>query len=195
MLFSRAIRLRNLQVGERLAMVPYADLINHSAFSMAYIDARETGDWLFKNGEEEIILYADRGYRQMEQVRVYIGCIIFEIELSFHSRTVRYTINSLLLLVVSLLFDRFTYLMDKNQMPNFSSSMDSHLNVTLTTLWMSLFPSLLAPPLLPLPMKALRRTRWLKKRWISWRVLEENRLLISPVTQTDTLWKCWNIFV
>lgn len=73
MLFSRAIRLRNLQVGERLAMVPYADLINHSAFSQAFIDARESGDWLFKNGEEEVILYADRGYRQMEQIYISYG--------------------------------------------------------------------------------------------------------------------------
>jgi len=70
MLFSRAIRLRNLQVGERLAMVPYADLINHSAFSQAFIDARESGDWLFKTGDEEVILYADRGYKKMEQVSV-----------------------------------------------------------------------------------------------------------------------------
>lgn len=73
MLFSRAIRLRNLRVGERLAMVPYADLINHSAFSQTFIDARESGDWLFKDGEEEIILYADRGYRQMEQVYISYG--------------------------------------------------------------------------------------------------------------------------
>jgi histone-lysine N-methyltransferase SETD3 len=68
MLFSRAIRLRNLRQGEKLALVPYADLINHSCFSQAYIDAREAGDWLFKTGEEEVILYADRGYRRMEQV-------------------------------------------------------------------------------------------------------------------------------
>lgn len=73
MLFSRAIRLRNLQVGERLAMVPYADLINHSAFSQAFIDARESGDWLFKDGKEEVILYADRGYRQMEQIYISYG--------------------------------------------------------------------------------------------------------------------------
>ncbi|KAL7495570.1 hypothetical protein ACHAWT_003961 [Skeletonema menzelii] len=73
MLFSRAIRLRNLQVGERLAMVPYADLINHSAFSQAFIDARESGDWLFKDGTEEVILYADRGYRQMEQIYISYG--------------------------------------------------------------------------------------------------------------------------
>ena len=70
MLFSRAIRLRSLKEGEALAMVPYADLINHSPFSQAYIDAREGGDWLFSSGEEEVILYADRGYRRMEQVRI-----------------------------------------------------------------------------------------------------------------------------
>lgn len=68
MLFSRAIRLRSLKEGELLAMVPYADLINHSPFSQSYIDAREGGDWLFSGGEEEVILYADRGYRRMEQV-------------------------------------------------------------------------------------------------------------------------------
>ena len=68
MLFSRAIRLRNLKQGEALALVPYADLINHSPFSQAYIDARESGDWIFKSGEEEVILYADRGYRRMEQI-------------------------------------------------------------------------------------------------------------------------------
>ena len=73
MLFSRAIRLRNLKDGETLAMVPYADLINHSSFSRAYIDARETGDWLFKTGEEEVILYADRGYRKMEQIYISYG--------------------------------------------------------------------------------------------------------------------------
>ena len=55
MLFSRAIRLRNLQDGEALAMVPYADLINHSPFSGAFVDARQEGDWLIKTGEEEVI--------------------------------------------------------------------------------------------------------------------------------------------
>jgi len=73
MLFSRAIRLRSLAEGETLAMVPYADLINHSPFSQAYIDAREGGDWLFSSGEEEVILYADRGYRRMEQVYISYG--------------------------------------------------------------------------------------------------------------------------
>ena len=73
MLFSRAIRLRNLRDGEALAMVPYADLINHSPMSGAYVDARETGDWLFKTGEEEVILYAERGYRKMEQIYISYG--------------------------------------------------------------------------------------------------------------------------
>mmetsp|Transcript_311 Transcript_311/g.325 ORF Transcript_311/g.325 Transcript_311/m.325 type:complete len:616 (+) Transcript_311:3-1850(+) len=73
MLFSRAIRLRSLKEGEALAMVPYADLINHSPFSQAYIDAREGGDWLFSSGEEEVILYADRGYRRMEQIYISYG--------------------------------------------------------------------------------------------------------------------------
>jgi len=73
MLFSRAIRLRSLKEGEKLAMVPYADLINHSPFSGAYIDARESGDWIFKDGNEEVILYADRGYRKMEQVYISYG--------------------------------------------------------------------------------------------------------------------------
>jgi Rubisco LSMT substrate-binding/SET domain len=73
MLFSRAIRLRSLKQGETLALVPYADLINHSPFSQAYIDAREAGDWIFKNGEEEVILFADRAYRRMEQVYISYG--------------------------------------------------------------------------------------------------------------------------
>ncbi|KAL3930797.1 MAG: hypothetical protein SGBAC_011606 [Bacillariaceae sp.] len=73
MLFSRAIRLRSLKEGEALALVPYADLINHSPFSQAYIDAREGGDWLFSSGEEEVILYADRGYRRMEQIYISYG--------------------------------------------------------------------------------------------------------------------------
>ena len=72
-LFSRAIRLRNMKQGETLAMVPYADLINHSPYSGAYLDARQTGDWLFKTGDEEVILYADRGYRRMEQIYISYG--------------------------------------------------------------------------------------------------------------------------
>ena len=73
MLFSRAIRLRNMKQGEALALVPYADLINHSPYSQAYLDARESGDWLFKTGKEEVVLYADRSYRKMEQIYISYG--------------------------------------------------------------------------------------------------------------------------
>ena len=73
MLFSRAIRLRNMKQGETLALVPYADLINHSPYSQAYLDARESGDWLFKTGKEEVVLYADRSYRKMEQIYISYG--------------------------------------------------------------------------------------------------------------------------
>jgi len=72
-LFSRAIRLRNMKEGETLAMVPYADLINHSPYSNAYLDGRLSGDWLFKSGGEEVILFADRGYRQYEQIYISYG--------------------------------------------------------------------------------------------------------------------------
>ena len=73
MLFSRAIRLRSLAAGESIALVPYADLINHSPFSGAFVDAREEGDWIFKTGKEEVVLYADRGFRKMEQVYISYG--------------------------------------------------------------------------------------------------------------------------
>jgi len=73
MLFSRAIRLRSTSSGETLALVPYADLINHSPYSSAYLDARASGDWLVKSGGEEVILYADRGYRRMEQIYISYG--------------------------------------------------------------------------------------------------------------------------
>jgi hypothetical protein len=72
-LFFRAIRLCSLKLGEALALVLYADLINHSPFSGAYIDAQENGDWLFQSRTEEIILYADRGYKRMEQINISYG--------------------------------------------------------------------------------------------------------------------------
>jgi len=73
MLFSRAVRLRSVSTGETLALVPYADLINHSPFSGAYLDGRESGDWLVKDGFEEVILYAERPYRKMEQIYISYG--------------------------------------------------------------------------------------------------------------------------
>jgi len=65
--------MQSLQGGEALALVPYADFINHSPFSSAYTDARESGSWLFKDSEQEIILYADRGCRKIEQVYISYG--------------------------------------------------------------------------------------------------------------------------
>ncbi len=62
-----------MKQGETLALVPYADLINHSPYSQAYLDAREKGDWLFKTGTEEVVLYADRSYRKMEQIYISYG--------------------------------------------------------------------------------------------------------------------------
>merc|ERR1712157_258424 len=70
---SRAVRLRSTLDGETLAMVPYADLINHSPFSQAYLDARQIGTWIYKFQEEEVILYADRSYRKMEQIYISYG--------------------------------------------------------------------------------------------------------------------------
>jgi len=72
-LFSRAVRLRSTKQGETLALVPYADLINHSPFSGAYLDAREIGSWIFTEEAEEVILYADRSYRKMEQIYISYG--------------------------------------------------------------------------------------------------------------------------
>jgi hypothetical protein len=82
-LFSRAIRLQSVKEGETLALVPYADFINHSPFSTAYIDARESGSWLLKDGDQEVILYADRGYRKMEQVRTCTEYVWYEGRLDY----------------------------------------------------------------------------------------------------------------
>ena len=75
MLFSRAIRLRSATGGETLAMVPYADLINHSPYSAAYVDARK-GErplpWAERE-DDDVILYADRAYKKFEQLYISYG--------------------------------------------------------------------------------------------------------------------------
>jgi histone-lysine N-methyltransferase SETD3 len=43
MLFSRAARLSSKSNGEELALVPYADLMNHNPYSNTYIDAQRSG--------------------------------------------------------------------------------------------------------------------------------------------------------
>lgn len=63
----RAIRLGGLSTGEAVALVPYADLFNHNPFANSYIDARQTG---FFSKADEVVVYADRSYKKMEQVRL-----------------------------------------------------------------------------------------------------------------------------
>jgi hypothetical protein len=67
MLFSRAARLSSKLNGEVLALVPYADLMNHNPFSNTYIDAQKSGMPLLSKSEE-VAIYADRSYKKFEQV-------------------------------------------------------------------------------------------------------------------------------
>ena len=62
MLLSRAIDLRET---EELALVPYADLLNHSPYCSSYFFYNEI---TFSN-EREVCLYADRAYAKNDQVR------------------------------------------------------------------------------------------------------------------------------
>ena len=52
MLFSRAARLSSKLTGEELALVPYADLMNHNPYSNTYIDAQRSGMPLVSRKEE-----------------------------------------------------------------------------------------------------------------------------------------------
>jgi hypothetical protein len=72
MLFSRAARLSSKSEGEELALVPYADLLNHNPYSNAYIDAQRSGIPLISK-TEEIAVYADRPYKKFEQVFINYG--------------------------------------------------------------------------------------------------------------------------
>ena len=63
---------------EKIAMVPYADLINHSPFSRSFIASRLTpGKIMWEKTDpgldEEVIIYADRPVRKMEQIYVNYG--------------------------------------------------------------------------------------------------------------------------
>jgi len=51
-----------------VALVPYADLFNHNPFANSYIDARQQG---FFTKTDEVVVYADRSYKKMEQVCPY----------------------------------------------------------------------------------------------------------------------------
>ena len=71
-LLSRAARLSSKANGEELALVPYADLMNHSPYSNTYIDAQKSGLPLLSR-QEEVALYSDRNYRKFEQVFINYG--------------------------------------------------------------------------------------------------------------------------
>lgn len=65
-LFSRAIML---QGEEKIALVPYADLLNHNPFVSTYIDVqRQT-----LSDEKYVCLFTDRPYSQMDQAFVTYG--------------------------------------------------------------------------------------------------------------------------
>ena len=63
--------------GEELALVPYADLMNHNPYSNTYIDAQRSGLPLVSK-VEEVAIYADRAYKKFEQVRHLIVFVINE---------------------------------------------------------------------------------------------------------------------
>lgn len=65
-LFSRAIFLRK---EDCVALVPYADLINHSPFVSTYIDMQSE----LLTGDKVVALYTDRPYSKMDQVFVTYG--------------------------------------------------------------------------------------------------------------------------
>ena len=72
MLLSRAARLSSKLNGEELALVPYADLMNHNPYSNTYIDAQRSGMPLISR-TEEVAVYADRSYKKFEQVFINYG--------------------------------------------------------------------------------------------------------------------------
>ena len=68
MLFSRGVNLRELK---SLALVPYADLLNHSPYSNAYFQVNN----IALTRQQEVVLYADRTYDTNDQVHISCGLI------------------------------------------------------------------------------------------------------------------------
>ena len=66
MLFSRGISLKQ---ADCLALVPYADLLNHSPYSQSYF----MSNTLPFSDEWEVVLYADRAFAKDDQVLVSYG--------------------------------------------------------------------------------------------------------------------------
>ncbi|KAA8500067.1 Ribulose-1,5 bisphosphate carboxylase/oxygenase large subunit N-methyltransferase, chloroplastic [Porphyridium purpureum] len=67
-LFSRTICFPSTK---ELALVPYADLMNHSSFCACFFDCRKGGSMFDR--QEFVVLYSDRDYKQAEQVYVTYG--------------------------------------------------------------------------------------------------------------------------
>ncbi|CEL95601.1 unnamed protein product [Vitrella brassicaformis CCMP3155] len=87
-IFSRSIRLQlgksTSKEREEIAMVPYADLINHSPFSSSFITAESPSAFLkrwrgdpiteqVRVVDDDVKVYTDRAYKRMEQVYVSYG--------------------------------------------------------------------------------------------------------------------------
>ena len=68
MLFSRGISLKQ---ADCLALVPYADLLNHSPYSNAYFQVNN----IALTRQQEVVLYADRTYDTNDQVHISCGLI------------------------------------------------------------------------------------------------------------------------
>jgi hypothetical protein len=66
MCFSRAV---NVQEVDMLALVPYADLLNHSPFALSFFKCEKK----LMSEEREIILYSDRNYNPNDQVLINYG--------------------------------------------------------------------------------------------------------------------------
>merc|ERR1712070_1350985 len=66
MLFSRAV---NLKEDAMLALVPYADLLNHSPYSNCYFMCNK----IPFSDEKEVTLYADRNYAAGDQILISYG--------------------------------------------------------------------------------------------------------------------------
>ena len=65
-LFSRAIYLQN---SKKIALVPYADLLNHNPFSNSYIDSKT----IPFSKSSEITMYSDRSYNKFDQIFTTYG--------------------------------------------------------------------------------------------------------------------------
>ena len=79
MLFSRAINLRET---EELALVPYADLLNHSPYSASYFNYNN----IPLSKDREVVLYADRAYARNDQVCVRAPTLALRVIACTHPR-------------------------------------------------------------------------------------------------------------